>query len=61
MSAAATWFWDDVYPIDAVVVKEQRESPPQTAGSRPNSIEALEHALMIRGKAARYLEKLLFN
>jgi hypothetical protein len=58
---AATWFWDDVYPIDAVVVKEQRESPSQTTGSRPNSIEALQQALMIRGKAARYLEKLLFN
>ena len=58
---SAAWFWDDMYPIDAVVVKEQREIPPQISGARPNSIEALEHALMIRGEAARYLEKLLFH
>lgn len=58
--ASATWFWDNLFPIDAVVVKEQFRSVPQTGKSSPNGVDVLEEAVMIRGEAARYLEELLF-
>jgi len=57
---SATWFWDNLFPIDAVVVKEQFRSVPQTSESSPNEVDVLEEAVMIRGEAARYLEQLLF-
>jgi hypothetical protein len=57
----ATWFWDDAYPVDAVVVKEQHRMPSQASESAPNTVEVLEEAIMIRGEAARYLEKVLFS
>jgi hypothetical protein len=57
----ATWFWDEAYPVDAVVVKEQNGMSLQTSESTPNTIEVLEQAVMIRGEAARYLEKVLFS
>ncbi len=57
---SATWFWDNLFPIDAVVVKEQFRSVPQTSKSSPNEVDVLNEAVMIRGAAARYLEELLF-
>jgi len=57
----AAWFWDEAYPVDAVVVKEQHRMRSQASKSAPNTIEVLEQAIMIRGEAARYLEKVLFS
>jgi hypothetical protein len=57
----ADWFWDEVYPVDAVVVREQQHTSTQTVKSPPNTVEVLEQAVMIRGQAARYLEKVLLN
>ena len=56
----AGWFWNDVRPVDAVVIKEKLRAPLKNLDSTPNSIEILESAVMIRGQAARYLEKILF-
>jgi hypothetical protein len=58
---SAKWFWDDMYPIDAVVVKEKFHASAKPAAARANPIEVLEGAIMIRGEAARYVEKILFN
>jgi hypothetical protein len=58
---SAEWFWEDMYPIDAVVVKEQFHASLAPPSSQPNTVEVLEAAIMIRGRAARYVEKILFN
>jgi hypothetical protein len=57
----ATWFWNDVHAVDAVVLKEQHDTREQAAHVRANEIEMLEGAVMIRGQAARYLERLLLG
>jgi len=49
-----------VRPVDAVVIKEKLRAPLKDLDSTPNSIEILESAVMIRGQAATYLEKVLF-
>lgn len=56
----AGWFWNDVRPVDAVVIKEKLRAPLKDLDSAPNSIEILESAVMIRGEAAKYLDKVLF-
>jgi len=58
---AAKWFWEDMYTIDAVVVKEQFRKSLKSAASQRDPVEVLEGAIMIRGKAARYMEKILFD
>jgi len=57
----ADWFWEDVHPIDAVVLKEQIEDATRDIDSRPNEIEVLKGAVLIRSRAARYLERVLFG
>ncbi len=55
------WFWDDIHPVDAVVLKEQIDAPIRDVAARPNEIAVLKGAVMIRGRAARYLDRLLFG
>lgn len=57
---SAAWFWDDLFAVDAVVVKEQFRDAQRSSQSSPNEVDVLEQAVMIRGEAARYLEELLF-
>jgi hypothetical protein len=58
---SATWFWEDVYTVDAVVVEEYFQIFARTAGSAPTTVRTLEKAIMIRGQAAEYLERVLFG
>lgn len=58
---SAEWFWDEIYPIDAVVLEERYAGSSQAPGARPVDVEVLEGAVMIRGRAARYLEQILFG
>ncbi len=58
---SAGWFWDDVYPIDAVVVKEQFHASRKPTSAGANMVEVLRAAVMIRGEAARYVQMILFD
>ena len=60
-SQSASWFWEEVHPVDAVVLKEQLGVPRDESGVRPNEIEVLNEAILIRGRAARYFERVLFS
>jgi hypothetical protein len=55
------WFWDEVYAVDAVVLKEQLGAARDAVRSNPNQIEVLEKAVMIRGAAAKYVDQVLFG
>ena len=56
----AAWFWNNVRPVDAAVVKEQLPAPMERLESIPAAVDILQSAVMIRGEAATYLEKILF-
>ena len=57
----ADWFWNGVRPIDAAVVREKLQQPVAGADATTNSVEVLERAVMIRGEAAGYLDRVLFS